>query len=222
MLEALLQRGELHLVGRLRLERGAGRLCGTDPVTEPLDQRDDRRLGRVHGSKTKKPVEDGPFIGLERLRSGFGRGARQRPVLLPEPEETARRKLGDRQIAAHGEVDDGRRDVLRVRVLVDEQPDLRRAQLLRRLVFRDDGLVLAVVATCGPPVPRNEAKTTEHRDQRATQGERVHLEVLRDLAVASLEDRHWCGHGALAQRSHDRELVSRAQRARRAECRLSR
>src|SRR6185503_15596422 len=112
--------------------------------------------------------------------------ARQRPVLLPESKDPRRGKLGDREITTHREIDDRRGHVLGVRALVDEQARLRRPDLVRWLVLRDDRLVLAVVAPGGPPVPRDESESAEHGEERSAHGPWCRLEVIPDLAIGAL------------------------------------
>ena len=71
-------------------------------------------------------------------------------MLLLESEEMALGDLFDVDEAAHGEIDERRGDVVHVRAVVDERPELRRRRPVDRLVADDVRALLRIAAA---PVP---------------------------------------------------------------------
>src|SRR5207249_4128118 len=108
------------------------------------------------------------------------------PVLVPE--QAVLRDLGNLQIPAHAEVDDGRRDVQRVGPLVDDESHLPGPDIVDRLKFDADrtrteerhALLQMIVArmmqrdvpAVAPDAPPEEPQTAEYeRGRRARRAE---------------------------------------------------
>ena len=92
-------------------------------------------------------------IALERLQQFTGRRLLQRKGVILAGEQSKEAfvvRLRNVQVAAHGEVDDGRRDVAHIRLTIDERAELGRAHLLRRLVPREDRSERRIAAACAP------------------------------------------------------------------------
>ena len=157
----------------------------------------------------------------------------QPPVGLAEP--AVLRDLLDQQVPAHGEVDERRRDVEHVRLLVDQRAHLAGAQVVgrreldgRRCVGLAErhGLVLArrvahhlvdlraAVAPVAASPPDQSATTppiaASAHHGGAAEGGRRGLERAAE-GPALLEHRRRLGHGPLGQAHHDRDPAVRSR-----------
>ena len=178
----------------------------------------------------EQSLEQGHLVGQH--AGDLRRLSREQPVALAL-------NLTDGQKAAHGEVDDGRRDVFGVGRLVEDQAQLCGPEFLRRLELDDHRLVLenglrtvgcrvvrlvvpreiGAVAAVGEPEANDQSDSRDQKQQTDADRERVDVErVLRELALAGLEQRGRDTDRALRQRGDDRHLLPRAELARRRVC----
>ena len=185
---------------------------------------------------THQAIEDRPFPRLQVL---VVLTARELPVRVVA-QHPRLVQLRDAQIAAHGEVDDRRRDVLLIDPFIEKQTHLGRTQILRRGVLDDDliaveerarfllGVLAQVVdrrVHAVPPVPpprddEPDRPGEQHGDRgRHRPGRDAEVRAAVAAAAAGIaggpadEHRHRLEHHTLAYRRDDRELLAGLQRA---------
>ena len=146
-------------------------------------------------------------------------------------------QLGDGDVAAHRDVDDGRGHVFRIRALVEDQAELGRPHVLRRTELHGHGHVLEQrlgalprivgevvlgqvlpITAVQPPVPSHQAEAQEQRQCERADGERVEVErAVGEETQAVLEHRRRHIDRALDEFDRDGHLLARGQWPRRRE-----
>src|SRR5439155_16578099 len=116
----------------------------------------------------------------------------------------------------------GRRDTFGDRALVEDDAELRRADLVGRLVFRNDRPAVAGVAARCVPTPIEKREPGHERERGEGEPEWLRLEVPKHVPTVAGDDRRGLGDDTFRHRGDDRELSTRRERPCRGELRTAR